>query len=250
MALVTGGAHGIGRAVVEKLARRDLTVVVADRDEDAGTRVAQGVEGRFVPTDVRVPADVERAVAVADGLGRLVFVNLGAGLARASSDPLTVPDAAFDQMWQVNVGGVWNGVRASVPALSGAAAGAPGRIVVTASLAGLATWPDDPLYTATKHAVVGLVRALAPALERRRVVLSAICPGFVDTGLVPDRYRAGGYPLLSARQVADLAVADHEPGGLYVLQPGGEPLAYRHRGVPGARDADGTVALPPRLEEP
>ncbi|GAB2459904.1 SDR family oxidoreductase [Xylanimonas ulmi] len=248
-ALVTGGASGVGRAIVELLADRGVRVVVADVDEDAGDRLATAVGGRFVATDVRAPDDMERAVEAASGLGRLAYVNLGAGVARPGPDALAVDDATFDLLWQTNVRGVWNGVRAAAPALRAACdADGPGRIVVTASLAGVATWPDDPLYTATKHAAVGLVRALAPALERRGVTLSAICPGFVNTGLIPAQYRTGQFPLLSAATVARLALAAHEPGGLYVLQPGVEPIAYRPRGVPGARDAEGRVARPPRIE--
>jgi NAD(P)-dependent dehydrogenase (short-subunit alcohol dehydrogenase family) len=73
------------------------------------------------------------------------------------------------------------GIRAALPALAAAGGGA---IVVTSSLAGIAPNPFDPVYSASKHAIIGLVRSLAPALSESGVTVNAVCPGFVDTPML------------------------------------------------------------------
>jgi NAD(P)-dependent dehydrogenase (short-subunit alcohol dehydrogenase family) len=111
--------------------------------------------------------------------------------------------------------------------------------VVTASLSGLTPYPDDPIYAMTKHAVVGLVRSLAPSLAKDDVTINCVCPGFVATPLIDDyraKFEAAGLPLLSAEVVAEavLAAADSgDSGQAWVCQPGRSAEPYRFRGVPG-----------------
>ena len=102
--------------------------------------------------------------------------------------------------------------------------------------------PHDPIYTLTKHAVVGYVRAVAPHLAERGIRINAICPGFVDTPIVTDELRAWiesqGIPLIEPDRVADAVLAaarSEETGQAWVVQPGREPLRYEFRGVPGPR---------------
>ena len=124
---------------------------------------------------------------------------------------------------------------------------APGSaIVATASLAGLTAMPRDPMYTLTKHAVVGFVRAVAPQLAERGIRINAVAPGFADTPIVPAEARrrmdSAGFPLLSADEVARtilLAARSEESGQVWVVQPGREPMPFRFPNVPGARDASG-----------
>jgi NAD(P)-dependent dehydrogenase (short-subunit alcohol dehydrogenase family) len=126
-------------------------------------------------------------------------------------------------------------------------------IVATASLAGLVPAPQDPLYTLTKHAVVGFVRSVAPQLEVRGIRINAVAPGFVDTPLLGEEGRArfvnAGFPLLHAEDVAQAvltAARSDETGQVWVVQPGREPLPFRFPNVPGPRDASGTpVGVPP-----
>ena len=113
-----------------------------------------------------------------------------------------------------------------------------GSIVATASLAGLTGMPHDPAYTATKHAVVGWVRAAAPALAARGIRLNALCPGFTDTPLVEAELRGElGVPLMEPAFVAEAALQvldDPESGRAWVVQPNRvEP--FRFPGVPGPR---------------
>jgi NAD(P)-dependent dehydrogenase (short-subunit alcohol dehydrogenase family) len=113
-----------------------------------------------------------------------------------------------------------------------------GSIVATASLAGLTGMPFDPAYTATKHAVVGWVRAAAPGLAERGIRINALCPGFTDTPIVRDELRDNPIaPLMEPSFVAEAALriaADEETGRAWVVQPNRvEP--FRFPGVPGPR---------------
>ena len=209
-ALVTGGASGIGAAVVRLLEQQGTEVQSLD--------IATGF-------DVSDPAAWD-AVASVD----FAFLNAGIG---GSGDDL----AGYRKMLGVNVDGVVFGVRHLEQTM-----GAGGSIVATASLAGLVPMPHDPIYTLTKHAVVGYVRAIAPHLAERGIRINAICPGFVDTPIVTDELRAWiesqGIPLIQPDQVADAvlhAARSDETGQAWVVQPGREPLRYEFRGVPGPR---------------
>jgi len=115
----------------------------------------------------------------------------------AAGDLAAISDTAYRRIVGVNVDGVFLGVRALLPAMTKQQWG---RIVATASVGGLTPVPFDPLYAMTKHAVVGLVRSAAPALASQGITLSAICPGGVDTPLVPDYVRAFSPPLLTPRR--------------------------------------------------
>ena len=209
-ALVTGGASGIGAAVVRLLEEQGTEVRSLD--------VATGF-------DVSDP-DGWEAIASVD----FAFLNAGIG---GSGDDL----AGYRKMLGVNVDGVVFGVRHLEQTM-----GAGGSIVATASLAGLVPMPHDAIYTLTKHAVVGYVRAIAPHLAERGIRINAICPGFVDTPIVTDELRAWiesqGIPLIQPDQVADAvihAARSDETGQAWVVQPGREPLRYEFRGVPGPR---------------
>ena len=149
--------------------------------------------------------------------------------------------AAFDLVQYrravgVNMDGVVFGVSAAVPLLVRSGGGA---IVVTSSLAGLTAYDGDPVYTMTKHAVVGLVRALAVPLSSDNIRIGAVCPGFTDTPLVADirdMFVGAGFPMLTAEDVAaavESAFYTEEPGTLLVVQPGRQPVPYRYAGVPG-----------------
>ena len=102
--------------------------------------------------------------------------------------------------------------------------------------------PHDPIYTLTKHAVVGYVRAVAPQLAERGIRINVVCPGFVDTPIVTPELRewieGEGIPLIAPEQVAEavlVAARSEETGQAWVVQPGREALVYEFRGVPGPR---------------
>lgn len=238
VALVTGGAGGFGRAFSRRLAARGHAVVVADLDADGAAEVATEVGGTAVRTDVSKPEDVVAAVRTAlDTYGRLdvVALNAGVGSGLGPTDPLDLE--AYRRVVGVNQDAVVYGIDAAVPHLRGRG----GKIVVTASLAGLVPMSADPLYTLTKTAVVGYVRAVAPPLAALGVTVTALCPGFADTailGALRGPLAEAALPLLSADDVGDAFLDLLEtggPGDVWFVQPGREPGPYEFRGVPGPR---------------
>jgi NAD(P)-dependent dehydrogenase (short-subunit alcohol dehydrogenase family) len=225
-ALVTGAASGIGAALVEML-----------QSEGAEVRTLDLSNG----FDVADTAAWETVDAVE-------LACLNAGVTTGTSDVLEVSDDAYRRIVGANVDGVVYGVRRLARVMQPG-----GSIVATASLAGLVPAPQDPLYTLTKHAVVGFVRSVAPQLGARGIRINAVAPGFVDTPLIGDEGRArfvdAGFPLLQAEDVARAvltAARSDETGQVWVVQPGREPLRFRFPNVPGPRDASGTpVGAPP-----
>ena len=201
--LVTGGASGIGKACAERYRAEGAVVHVADISPTSSDQLR---------LDVSDPAAWAELIA---SLPPLDVVHLNAGIVtpgRVQSDPTVVPlsdvtDEAYRAITGVNLDGVFFGARA---VLAGMAERGHGDIVVTASMAGIAGMPGDVAYTATKHAVVGLVRSLGVSLDAFGVCISAICPGFVDTPLVPPDAQAFiaemGMPVIAPSQVAEASM--------------------------------------------
>ena len=228
-AIVTGGASGIGAAIVSRLRAEGVEVEVLD--------LVNGF-------DVSDPTHWEHEV------GPVEIACLNAGVLGGPADPADLPIDRYRRAVAVNVDGVVLGVRRLAAVMPPG-----GRIVATASLAGLTAMPDDPVYAATKHAVVGFVRSAAPALAERGLSLNAVCPGIADTPMLEDGTRArlheAGFPLLAAAEVAEAvwtALESGETGHAWVVQPGRPPLDFRFPGVPGPRGPEGGPApLPPPL---
>lgn len=249
VALVTGGSNGIGAAVVRALAARGgWRIVVADIDADAGQAVADEVGGLFVRTDVADPAASQAAVEAAEQTyGRLDFAHLNAGIAAQEGSVETIDLATYRRVVGINLDGVFFGMQAAVPALRRAGGGS---IVATASLAGLVPTPSTPVYSLTKHGVVGLVRSVAAALAPENIRVTAVAPGFAETAIIaPIRstFDSSGFPLLTAEEVAEvvLAASEGEPGSVWPIQPGRAAEPYRFRGVPGPRVAGKEGVAPP-----
>jgi NAD(P)-dependent dehydrogenase (short-subunit alcohol dehydrogenase family) len=221
-ALVTGAAGGIGRAIVAALEAEGTSV--------RGLDVVDG----FDVSDPLAWAEVEPAD----------LVCLNAGVLAAGDG--TVDD--YRRILGVNVDGVVFGVQALAPRLRPGSA-----FVVTASLAGLIPMESDPLYSLTKHAVVGFARAMAPLLEPRGIRINLVCPGIVRTpmtaGQTQETLDAAGFPLLEPEQVAAavlVAARSELTGQAWVCQPGREPLLFRFPGVPGPR-VEGAEGMVPQL---
>ena len=245
VALITGGAKGIGAAVARRLSAASTHVVVADVDGEQGAAVADDVGGMFVPCDVSRLDDNTAAVAAAvERFGGLDIAFLNAGIATTT---LGVGDDfdldRYRQAMGINLDGVFFGVHAALPALRARGGGA---IVMTSSLAGLTGVPPDPVYCANKHAVVGLARALGPRLSGENIAVNALCPGFADTAIndpVRELIAGAGIPMMAADDVAAVfmdILASDQTGQAWYVQPGrpGEPFAFRN--IPGPRAADGS----------
>ena len=234
-ALVTGGASGIGAAVVRRLAGRGARVSVVDLDGTAAAALAAEVGGRAGAVDVTdlaaLTAEIE---ATAAEFGRLDIVHLNAGVGGGQLGVADLDVAGYRRTVGVNLDHVIAGTAAAAGQLRRTGGG---TIVATSSLAGLVEMPMDPIYTATKHAVVGYVRSAGVLLAAEGIRLCALCPGFADTALIAARRdEFAGFPLLTAQEVADgfeaLLVAA-EPGEVWFVQPGRPAQPYRFRGVPG-----------------
>jgi NAD(P)-dependent dehydrogenase (short-subunit alcohol dehydrogenase family) len=243
-ALVTCGASGIGAAAVRRLAAAGARVAVADLDEGAARAVADEVDGLALAGDVSDPKRMPAHIAAAErAFGRLDVMLLNAGITAGQSGVEDLDVAAYRRIVGVNVDHVVFGLTAAVPALRRAGGGV---VVATASLAGLVPMPGDALYTMTKHAVVGYVRAAAPVLASEGIRVAAVCPGFADTPLIARaKPQFGEFPLLTAEDVADAIEAVIErgqSGECWFVQPGREPGPYAFRGVPGPK---GAPAPPP-----
>ena len=182
-ALVTGGAGGLGREVARALLAAGRDVALLDRSpaplEAAAAEVATaGRRVAIVVADVGHRPAVQAAVAkVVAALGPVrVGVN-AAGI--ADSAPLLPPDdGLFDRTMAVNLRGAWV---VSTACLPGMIAAGGGRIVNVASTAALRGFRYVAAYVASKHALLGLTRAMAADLAAKRVTVNAVCPGFMDT---------------------------------------------------------------------
>lgn len=204
VAVVTGGASGIGAATATRLAEEGCTVVVVDLQDELGQKLAAEIGCRYVHADVGDPA---AWAGLVDGIladeGRLDVAHLNAGVVTGNGDIASLTDAQYQRIMGPNVHGVVYGTRAVVPAM---ARGGGGAIVATASAAGLMAFGLDPIYTMTKHAVVGFVRATAQQLGARGITLNCVCPGIVDTPLLGEDGKAmvtaAGFPVIPPAQIA------------------------------------------------
>jgi NAD(P)-dependent dehydrogenase (short-subunit alcohol dehydrogenase family) len=222
-ALVTGGEGGLGRAMRTRLEREGYTVQSLDLVNGFDVTDASAWE-RVGPVDVAC---------------------LNAGILTTEIDIRNLSDDDYRRAVSVNVDGVVFGVRRLAQVMPG------GSIVVTASLAGLVGMPLDPIYSLTKHALVGFVRSVAPQIDPIRI--NAICPGIADTPMLDQhdqraRFAEAGFPLLQPQDVAEamwLAATSDGTGQCWFVQPGRQPAPFRFANVPGPRREGQTVGLPP-----
>ncbi len=191
--VVTGGGSGIGAATALRLARGGARVVVADIDDGAAQKVASeivaaGGEAKAIRADVSSAADNRQlAELVLSEFGRLDFAFLNAGIL-VPGDAVSCDPREWQRAFDVNVTSVLHGIQALAPPMVERGAGA---IVVTSSVAGLRGDRYMAPYIASKHAVVGLVRAASSDLAPHGVRVNAICPGAVETAMLEAGVPAG-----------------------------------------------------------
>lgn len=204
VALITGGATGIGRAVAEKLAGQGYAVALCSIDAEATQRAADeiaaaGAVALAVPGDVTKAPDVESAVATTVGrFGRLDVLVASAGIQRYGTATETSEDT-WDEVFDINVKGVFLTAKAALPHLRRRGNAA---IVVVSSVQAYISQPGVVAYSASKGALNALVRAIAVDEAQHGVRVNAVCPGSVDTPML--RWGAEQHSDGSPEAVAEL----------------------------------------------
>ena len=246
VALITGGGNGLGRATAAAFARQGAKVVVVDRDA-AGAEATAGIIRQNGGEAIAVTADVTRSEEVKayvrtaiEAFGQIDCFFNNAGIEGKVAPTADYDEAVFDQVIDVNVKGVFLGLRHVLPEMIRRGRGA---VVNTASVAGLVGTPGMPAYVASKHAVIGLTKTAAGEVARAGVRVNAVCPGPIDTrmihavesmlspsdpGSVSSRYQAniplGRYG--TVEEVANLVLflcsdlASNTTGGQFVVDGG------------------------------
>jgi NAD(P)-dependent dehydrogenase (short-subunit alcohol dehydrogenase family) len=198
VALVTGGASGLGRATAERLAGLGARVVVLDLPGSDGKAVAGGLGGEFAPADVTDPESVQAAVRTATELGPLrILVNcagIGPPARVVGRDGSPMPLDAFARVVQVNLVGTFNATRLAAAAMAALEPvdGERGVLVATASVAAYEGQVGQAAYSASKGGIVGMTLPIARELAGRQIRMVTIAPGLFETPLLaalPDEAR-------------------------------------------------------------
>lgn len=194
VALITGGASGIGEATVRLFVEEGAAVVLADIQDDRGRRLAEGLGTRvaYVHADVSREAEVKSAVdETVRRFGQLDCLFNNAGYAGVGGRIEEIPVEGFDETLAVLLRGVFLGMKHAAPVMKRQGAGS---IISTASVAGLGTGMGPHVYSAAKAAVIHLTRTVATELGESGVRVNCICPGGIATpifgkalGLPPER---------------------------------------------------------------
>ena len=193
VAVITGGASGIGEASVRLFAAEGAEVVVADVQDERGGRLASELGVEYVHVDVTREDDVEAAVSHAvDVYGRLDCMFNNAGIAGAVGPIESVTAEAFDRTVAVLLRGVFLGIKHAAPVMR---AQGGGSIINTASVAAVRTGYGNHVYSAAKAGVVQLTRSVAMELGEDNVRVNCVLPGFIPTPMIA---RARGVPLWEA----------------------------------------------------
>ena len=204
--LISGGTSGIGLATAKILAKEGIRPVLLGRNEDRGQQAQDQVKGSlYVPCDVTVTEDCQRAVKAASAIGKITGLVLSAGIYEEKLLENTT-DEEIEHFFSVNVFGAMKLARETIPAMRGKA----GSIVAVASDAALQGNVQCSLYGATKGALVSFIRSLALEMAVENIRANVVCPGDIDT------------PLLD-KQLHDYGGSRKEMGDWYPLMRIGRP---------------------------
>lgn len=203
-AIITGAASGIGLAIATLLSHEGYESHLFDVDEEKLSSEASRLSGtRAFAGSVAKPDDVQR---LADQVGAVDLLCLNAGVISTSSGPpWSAPPEEWDRVLGVNLLGVVNGLRSFVPLMLDRAS--PSHILITASLAGAATWPGGGPYAASKHAVLAVAEQAALELQDSHIGVTALCPALVETAMSdvgedPNHVAARAIEAVRAKQFA------------------------------------------------
>jgi NAD(P)-dependent dehydrogenase (short-subunit alcohol dehydrogenase family) len=219
VAIITGASAGIGKATAIAFGKNGAKVVVADINKQDGEAVVNeivnnGGTAMFVPCDVTSDEQVKALVDMTlTAYGKLDIAFNNAGIEIEQGKLADGNEATFDKIMNVNVKGVWRCMKYQIPAML---ANGSGSIVNTASVAGLGAAPKMAIYSASKHAVIGLTKSASVEYGRKGVRVNAICPGVIDTEMFrraaeidprKAEYAAGMHPIGRIGQAEEVAEA-------------------------------------------
>ncbi|HET58021.1 MAG TPA: glucose 1-dehydrogenase [Deltaproteobacteria bacterium] len=221
--LVTGGNSGIGRATAIAFAAEGASVVIAARRENLGADVVDEITGRdgkaeFIRTDVTEPGQVEALfAAIGERYGRLnhAFNNAGTGVPLRRLANTTMEE--WTAVMNTNLRGTWLCMKYEIPMIRKEGGGS---IVNNSSVMGLRCNDGLSLYSASKHAILGLTRAAALEVAHRKVRVNAVCPGFVDTDMarkIFDHNPAAKDAILASVPLGRLAKPEEIAGAVLML---------------------------------
>lgn len=219
-ALVTGAAGAIGREICQRLAEEGAQVVAADVDGEAAREVAAGLPGEAlgVRTDVTDPSGVEELFRRAsEERGAVDMVAVNAGVESAVQPVAEFDPGDYTRVFDVNVKGSFLTAASAVRRMRAQPGG--GRVVFVASMAALLGQPGVSVYTASKHAVLGMARSLAAEVAEHGIRVNTVCPGVVDTRMM--RSLEGGMGAMAGTGAAEVksGLEQQVPLGRYA-QPG------------------------------
>ena len=213
VAVITGGAGGLGSAVATRLSEQGASLVIVDLDGDAAAAQAKALSGPAigVGADVSQESSVDAYMTAAvERFGRVDLVHLNAGYGGLMEPVASSKISDFDRVVAVNLRGVYLGLRSAL--LQFERQGGGGAIVATSSGLGKKGGQRMGPYAASKHAILGLVRSAALEVAHLGIRVNALCPGFIDTAMVRDAETlAGGGDALGARAMMETSV----PQGRY-----------------------------------
>jgi len=205
VAVVTGGASGIGLAVAQLLAKGGAKVVIADFNGDAAKAVAAELGGTAFVLDVADPAQIKAMVEFAvKTYGRLDYAVNNAGIGGPQGEITDMADADYLRLIDINQNSVFFGMKYEIPEILKT----NGSIVNISSILGLVAEPTAIPYTAAKHAVAGMTKAAASLYASRGIRINSVHPGYIDTPLLSGIDDPGKAHLVSLHPLGRLGTSD------------------------------------------
>lgn len=188
VAIITGGANGIGKSTAKLFADKGAKVIVSDIAIEEGKDLVKSIkndggEASFKKCDVRKESDIKSLIDFAvKTYGRLDFAVNNAGTEGKRQDTVNCTNENWNFVMDINLTGVWKSMKYEIPKMLKNENG--GAIVNISSIAGLVGFDDIPAYVASKHGVVGITKATSLEYSAKGVRVNAVCPGVIETEMI------------------------------------------------------------------